>query len=441
MSPSAERSLSLLALERFADDCSNRGHTLCGSSGGCLEALESLRGLSDVEQQADFYDLSATTAPFQGLPQHHWPASALIRLVKSSLLEVPWTDSLRRSTHTTLALARLGELGFPPDALVRTYLGAALQRQVLLTATAFRHEIMRNGLDIRAIPSQLQPWLPVLEADLSAETSADLSFPDAAAIVTTGAASKTATDWVRTVAVAHLIDWRIDAPLVTTLRPQGTVVPAGRDATVWVFDRFSCTSLDEWQRTSLDWELLWLHSPAMVADSVGLSSELLASRPSSERMVMTAIRRRLLEGAGDDPLVAGLSSVELRSNVVALLQRGQLEQARTLASRAHEMAPGDDTLTNVLAFCTIPHDPAAAKELLNRTRFRGGEELLVQKANLATVDFLIGAKHQARLAVLTTLRTCGECKAWLWDYTDPGALPSLTYRPIRDWARRLLALL
>ena len=174
-----------------------------------------------------------------------------------------------------------------------------------------------------------------------------------------------------------------------------------------------------------------------MADKVGVNVRVLEQRPTSQDRVLTALRRRLYEGLGDDPILAGLSAKELLRSISSLTEEGRLEQALVLAQRAHEIVPTNEYITNSVAICLIPSDPHAARILLNRTQPRGGVELSVKQANLATIGFLLGDKELAAAEVRSLGDQCGDQKAWLWHWSPTGPLRS-AYTAITAWAEAFL---
>lgn len=214
----------------------------------------------------------------------------------------------------------------------------------------------------------------------------------------------------------------------------------GREATIWIFDRFTSTPLDEWRRTSLLWELLWLDDPHGIAEKVGVCVEVLEERPTSELSILDALKRRLSGEAGDDPLIEGMSAFELVERVVSLIRSGHLTRARDLCRRAIEVAPRNLRVGRALAFCSIPLNPVEARRLLARDSVRGGDELVINLANVLTT-FLVQGDYLAAKNIQSDLsQTCGETSAWLWEpesLNNPGCVGRVSYVSVKEWLTRI----
>jgi hypothetical protein len=168
---------------------------------------------------------------------------------------------VRRSIAVTSALARLAERGIPADEIMRTCLGPVLIRHILLHVAAMWLSVARGDLDPSDIPHHFEPWFVIFDKEPALKIGADLELSEVLVAAMNGLPIRAAKEWVREAAIAHLLDWRVDNFLHVKLSPDETVLPAGRDATQWIFDRFTKTSTDDWEKTSLEWELVGSFAP------------------------------------------------------------------------------------------------------------------------------------------------------------------------------------
>lgn len=274
-------------------------------------------------------------------------------------------------------------------------------------------------------PPQAREWFAVLDAETLLTRGRDMQFSDVAVAVLTGDPGCVVESWFKTAALAHVIGWRRSGSLHVDLALDDLVLPQGRDATIWAYERFSTTALDDWSRASLGWELLWIHDPTGTAELVGLSPEVLEERPSSESAVLAALGRRLSGGEHNDPLIDGLKIAQVVESVRSSLGRGDYAAALTLSRRACEGAPRAFHVRMALGFCLIQVDPKEAQRVLEQTVARDAPERAIVMANLVSV-LVVQRKFEGLAGKLQALRECcGDVEAWLW---DPGSLVG-----VNDW--------
>lgn len=121
--------ITIAAMERMVADCEARNHEHCTQTGNCRTVLDHEQRVRESILATSRYDVRQVVDPFVGrLPGHGWPTAALMRVMRDAVTSPPWQAEARRTIVITMALARLGERGFPPDALVRSCLGHELRR-------------------------------------------------------------------------------------------------------------------------------------------------------------------------------------------------------------------------------------------------------------------------------------------------------------------------
>src|SRR5664279_2577753 len=120
-------------LHDHAVDCAENGHIDCRSTLRCqkLAAEYAEKVAADVRARA--FDIQVAEAPWlDRQPSIDTPVAALMRIVQRNLTVGPFGyDNFRRSVRTTTALARLGELDIPPDAVVRTGLRQRIIQSII----------------------------------------------------------------------------------------------------------------------------------------------------------------------------------------------------------------------------------------------------------------------------------------------------------------------
>jgi hypothetical protein len=255
----------------------------------------------------------------------------------------------------------------------------------------------------------------------------------------TGPLSEAVDEWMHNAALAHIIAWRHDAEVVEIL-PEDRIVKGGLDATRWLVDRFSRTALDEWFRSSLDWELAYLSEPVATARAVGVNASWIAERPVSEPMVISAISRRTREPSLDDEVFGGMTRAEIMENVIALSLRDERSAALELIRKAVEVAPTNLEFEQALAFLQIPDSCPESERRFHAMRGRRGA-----REGLLTASIAICAIRQGRasdaIAALDELSTSTDSRPYLlWRPTTlTDDEPALYQTSLTDWSSRVMA--
>ncbi|MCA0144820.1 hypothetical protein [Blastococcus sp. LR1] len=354
-------------------------------------------------------------------------------MVHDGLEVVPWAaGGFHRSVLITSALARLGERGILADAIVRLCIGPLLARRVTLHVVHAMAATRRGVVDADALPRQLRGWLTAFahlpDMDESGLLMSALTGPGIAEL----------NQWIDEAALAHLIVWRRDAQRVQ-LEPADRVLPGGVDATRWIFDRFTKTRLDEWRTASLQWELAFLDRPEAVCGDAGVPVRLVAERPVSMAMVVSALARRVCAASSDAEVLAGMTASEVMQELVTLTKVGAFDAAVGLAARASSAAPASVELAIAHAFLRIVRHPGAAEtELRQILRSSPGQKplisvniascLLRQQGSIDQISELLGDEDVAKSDKL----------AWLWapEPLIEGKLLLEEYR-ISDWVSEM----
>jgi hypothetical protein len=336
----------------------------------------------------------------------------------------------------TSALARLGERGIPADAIVRLCIGPLLARRITVHVVHALAAVRRAEVTEEELPRQLRGWLSTFahmpDMDESALMMSALTGPGVAEF----------NQWIDEAALSHLIVWRRDAERVS-LHPEDRVMPGGVDATRWVFDRFTKTRLDEWRTTSLHWELACAERSEDVCRRAGIPVRLIAERPVSADMVVSALARRVCAVSSDAEVLAGMTLSEVMQELVTLSKVGAHHAAILLAARAKVASPASIELAVAHAFLTIARSPVAAEgDLRALLRRHPGQRALIS-VNIASALVRQGRVNNE---VSELLRRDDVKKsrqlAWLWAPVTllGGDLRLEEYR-VNDWVAEMNALL
>lgn len=425
---------AIRAFGYFVDECRESGHRMCQPPGACELALDNAIERSRFDAAARQFDLAHVCVPsLSDPPAHTWPTAALFRVVTQTLLDEPaWSKSAhRRVVWLTSALARLGERGIPADAIVRTHFGPRIRRQMVIEIVGAYIAVKRGRAEVRQIPRTLQEWFPLVPEDV------DLN--ELLARCLAGPMSDAIGDWIENGALVHVIAWKRNAEPVE-IEPEDRVVRGGVDATRWLVDRFTRTALDDWARSSLDWELAYLLEPETTAGAVGVAATLIRERPVSEAMVVRAIARRTREPSLSDEVFGGMRPVEVLDNVIALTLRDERSAALELARKAVEFSPSRLEFEQALAFLLTPENPAEAeRRLLSMQGRRGASEGLLT-ACLAICKIRRGIGNDAADELRRLSDDPDEHRFWLWtadSLTEPE--PVLQEFSLPEWAASVIA--
>lgn len=428
------------ALARYAAECAAEAHALCDHTEDCQRALAVHR--AEAAESAMPFDASQEVLRYgDRWPDERWSTPALLWLVKTGALQPPHRDPLRRTMLVTTALARLGERGLPPDAVLRTCLGPALLRRIIIEAGAV-WTLVRDGKVRRDRLGRIEDWLRLLDAEPGLQDPGELTTSDVISAALRGNTIETARRWLNDAAVAHLLGWRLDGYQVTQVRTEDLALPAGAGATRWVVDRFTETYVERWARASLDWELVYLHEPERTATRVGLPLAMLRERQVARGQLLAALSRRLSGADADDPAAADFDTAEIVEAIVEKFRSGDARAAHDLAEMALRDAPDNPHLINALAFCLLPHDPARAAALLERSaRAVDPRARAAAAANRVTLHLFAKDADSAELS-LASVPDDGNQYVWCW---DPGGIgqgeAQLTSMSFADWRSSVRALI
>lgn len=375
------------------------------------------------------FDLRRECEPWvQGMPDGRWPTAALAMTVRNGILTPPWNGGLKRSVMITSALGLLGERGLLADAYVRMYLARPLARRLITVFAAVFVHARENGRDPSSYPYQASDWF----ARFAELDSANAALSEVTSEALSGDLMGFATSWLDRAALAHVIDWRTTDYLEVDVDSRDRVLQGGRDATVWVFDRFSYTSTDEWRRGSAEWELAFARDPSVTAAFVGVPRSVLDERPTSAEMAASAQVRRFLSSEGGDEAARGLLLSDMVEQILAALRRGDIDTAIAEARHAYALAPQDFTTANALGFCLVPIHAEDALHLLKDLKPKNHREGTLRLANCASAWIRTSNWAEARGALGEIVP--GEMEAHLWDPTSLATgKAAVKYVTVSDW--------
>lgn len=346
------------------------------------------------------------------MPQHGWSMAALLRTISDLITSPPGVDPLKRMVMITTALARVAERGYSADAVVRTCLGQLLVRHVVLTAVSLWQAERAGELCRADLDHTMRAWLEIIDCDATSLEKSEQSFPSLVAAALSGATGERAREWIDTAAVAHIAQWRIDDFLKVERSRDDCLLPAGLEATRWVFERFTVTRAVGWSRASLNWELVFNSAPIVTAERVGMPIDLLMERRVPNVAIIRALERKLSSAEPELDVIT-----EVVEAAVARLSLGDLASARLLTRQAFESSPGVPALRLAYAFCSIPAAPGDARATLMPMQCHDPQQAVLRAVNLATACLFEQDLEGASLHLSSRpISDVGDAvEAWLWD--------------------------
>lgn len=421
-----DEDLAATAANYFADACERSGHVLGSRNGENCRCRALARRLASERQarlNAETFDVSRihfSCAPnVTTLPNGEWHPAALFHSVAKDVVSHPWLDQseLQRKIRLTLALTRIGELGVPPDVIVRVgfrrRIKAAIKVRVMSELSA--------GSAIGSVPLELGVWL-----DLVAETvdSAVIESDDDSRLLSMfhafehGAFAQRMDNWMDSAPIESIFSWLYTEEKAHDLREEDINIRGGHEAVYWLVDRFTHTHYRDWYRTSLYWELRFAANPELTATEAGLPLSLLSRRPSHTGLLVESIVARASYALDHESLIGDVSNQELLSYVFELLRSGAIDQAIGVLRSILDKYPTLWAVRSLLGFCLIPKDPRVALEQIDKCarEVGGGTALLL--ANRAAAFMRLNQFDRAQ-NVLRNVRKLEDAETYiLWNPAD-----------------------
>jgi hypothetical protein len=326
--------------------------------------------------------------------------------------------SRRRTIRLTSALARLGERGLGADMVLRTWLRERLIRHAMMELV-IRYYV---GELSYSSDGPFSPWVKILGEELSEEERVrPAGLSQLMLIANEGSLKKLAKRWCETAAVSHLVDYRVSGYTKTDVEQSDLVLPAGEDATIWVFERLTMTYLNQWSASSLMWELAYLDNSHRVIERLGVPASILNERHISMVDIVSELSNRLLVRGVAGDVIEGMTDQQQREQVVKLLQVSDYGGALDLARRAVRRAPGDARCSLILACSLMATTPLGARLILEqiKSETRNDSEGLHQADETAIlVDLATIYLLEQRLSDFDLLFEEIEqrnLQGWFWD--------------------------
>jgi hypothetical protein len=437
-----DEELAAAAASYFADACERSGHSLSpgrNENCRCRTLANRLEDERLARIKAETFDVSkihlTSVSGADALPGVDWHPAALFHTFENGVLSPPWLDksACRRETRLTLALARIGEFGVPPDAIVRVGFGrrikAAVNSHVMGAVSA------EDSLD--RLPVALGGWLELVAETLD-NPAVDASEPSKLFAMfhafNRGPYAERVERWIASAPIDRLLSWSYTEEKDVDLREEDMNIRGGHEAIHWLVDRFTHTHYSDWYRASLYWELRFAANPEATAAEAGLPLSLLSQRPSHAGLLVESIVSRASYALDHELLIGDVSGEELSSYVVALLRNRAVDQAVTVLRSVLDKFPGLQRVRSMLGFCLIPKDPEGALEQIDKCaqEVGGGTALLL--ANRAAAYMRLGQMGRAQ-DVLRNVRKFRDVETYiLWNPLD--LLSEADYSSIRiGWYR------
>lgn len=369
------------------------------------------------------------------MPAQDWPTTTLIAFVHQQLLAQPNVRGYWRATVITTALSRLAERGVPADCLIRTCIGPALVRRILLTTSSLWFAF-RSGDQKREDIPELEGWFELLDREF-ADLDDQATWNYVATISMKGVTRESADAWIADASITHILSWRRDDYLRVSPSPDSLVLACGTSGTRWIYERSVLTYSAEWHPDSRAWEAAYLGDATAVAELVGLPVSLLAERTVTHDSLFKA-QLEVVSGAAEG-LVADMNAAEVLETVVSFVESQMLPAALDLAKRAHRAWPSDEHFQLVYAFCLIPFDISEAERILDGFADNFANSTVAQ-LDRATVKLMRGYVAEAIQIAEDIEEDERDEPAWLWEPESLRGEPRVMYGSAREWVARLRSL-
>lgn len=434
--PNANLGLEVV-VENLVRACNENNHLFCGNSMKCTD-LASLFS----SYRGDLESVGQTWKTKNAQPSHSWSTSQLMRCVKDLLLGFPDDDPYRRATFITTALARLGERGFSPDAVLRTGFGQLLVNRILFVYAQAYRNVSLGKWDLERVPRN--GWVKALQADQSLRKVDSSELARVLVLARRGNFDVVAKNWLKTASTSHLVGWKIDGYLISPPGESELILPLGHDATVWVCERFTNMYFDEWSVESLTWELAFIRSPKEISNRLGIELKYLLERRFSLNMVSGALAHRLSQPAQSWEKAAIASRDQYYEDTLRAIENEEIEKAIEIARKGVWQSPLEPRLQSALAFCLIPFSPQESIQLSKSVLanlYLDDDDDLVNSINRLSAEIMIGnsadLEEAQRLSQIAEELNAGR-KAWFWNPKSLTKSAELSYmRPI-EWLHEYL---
>ncbi|MDY0828459.1 hypothetical protein SK224_04890 [Microbacterium sp. BG28] len=424
----------MATLERLADGCDSGGHELCAQTLECRIPLDGMIAAKRSSEMAAKFDAGRERLNLQfEQPSENWTTSALLRTARDLLLTPPTSNPWWRSIAITTALARLGERGLSADVIVRTGFARDMISLIVRDAAMFWCASGLDGVEGVDIPNVLMPWVGLLQSDPSLVRHKNELPPHIASVALAGEVGAVAEQWIRSAAIGHIVGWRVEDYLRVEREPRDFVLTGGKDATLWVIERFTLTYLPEWRASSLQWEQMFNTDPVDTAQAAGVPLPLLHERTVTTEMINKSLRAKLIDRVDEEFEQRELGDSSIAA-LARLLEARQYETALRMAQKFHEAQPQATHFAMAYAFCLIVVDPGRARS--NLENFRTPEfsvGVAVREINLAACALIEQDLDKAKAHVASVARGV-EHSAWLWEPVSLiSGVPEVRYWSIEEW--------
>jgi hypothetical protein len=280
--------------------------------------------------------------------------------------ELEWQG---RRNASERVLKALGLLGLDGDNLVRYGMPHRAGLPVILGLLSSNHTHLLPDLD---------QWREVLHLPAPHSDGSDLS-DDEFALVAQAVAMlpRRLTAWAHNAPIAEIVG--LSAPTAEKFDEYLLATPVSEEtigAYVWLYERSTVETLDRWTTKSLHLEHKWQdgRKVAVFPDAA------MSDGPSME-LLNGEIARRAVEPRDEEGEEADRLFWQLQEQAVDFLVKNKFTEAATLFEFHHRLYPGDARSLNNMGFCSLPVDPAAALNFLERAEAAGYSPRLINTYN------------------------------------------------------------
>jgi hypothetical protein len=301
-------------------------------------------------------------------------------------------------------------------------------------------------VDQATLPPGMQDWLRLFDsalADLAGDRY-ELALEEVLAAARSGQLNEIVNSWLEQTAVSHLIAWQIADAFQSDVRPQDCIVPGGREATVWIFERFAHTYLNEWSPSSIAWELSYVAEPLAVGRGAGIHAKFLGERDVDQDSLIAELvtRNSAASSAEGNQSFAGTDILKVLEQIIHLARANDLVQAQSLARESSKKFPADANIRNAFAFLLVATDPTHATELLMDPAVERLNPIINSINHASCLLALEKPTDCLALVEAMQLSDVGTCSGWLWVPLSltKSRTPELRYYTAKEWLSAALAL-
>jgi tetratricopeptide (TPR) repeat protein len=202
----------------------------------------------------------------------------------------------------------------------------------------------------------------------------------------------------------------------------------------WIWDRFTCHRLDDWQPMSLiaEWKFIRNGSHGQLDPRM---MNALVFDPSAIGEV--ALGHFAGVELPNSPLARDLSADQFVHQASTLLKAGEYERAAEIFSALTVVHPADGDALNNLGFCLLPTDPQGAARVLERASSFPCTRPAMNLANRAFASHLLGDDEAALALLSQASEGTRDHPVMMWVETECGTFDLTSLSTLHEYTELL----